>query len=79
MSNKDISRYLVKEDGTAFATDNDLQALAVNSKVTNVNSGLTYKKTASNVYDKTPIEVETDAVLYSPQTLTNEPESSARL
>lgn len=78
MSNKDISRYLVKEDGTAFATDNDLQALAVNSKVTNVNSGLTYKKTASNVYDKTPIEVETDAVLYSPQTLTNEQKTQAR-
>ena len=78
MSNKDISKYLVKEDGTAFATDNDLQALAVNSKVTNINSGLTYKKTASNVYDKTPIEVETDAVLYSPQTLTDAQKLQAR-
>lgn len=78
MSNKDISKYLVKEDGTAFATDNDLQALAVNSKVTNVNSGLTYKKTASNVYDKTPIEVETEAVLYTEQTLTNSQKAQAR-
>lgn len=78
MSNKDISKYLVKEDGTAFATDNDLQALAVNSKVTNINSGLTYKKSASNVYDKTPIEVETDAVLYTPQTLTAAQKLQAR-
>ncbi len=79
MSNKDISKYLVKEDGTAFATDNDLQALAVNSKVTNINSGLTYRKSASNVYDKTPIEVETDAVLYTEQSLTAAQKAQARL
>ena len=78
MSTNDISRYLVKANGSSFASDNELQSLAVNSKVTNVNSGLTYKKTALNVYDKTPIEVETDAVLYSPQTLTNAQKLQAR-
>lgn len=78
MSTNDISRYLVKANGTSFTSDNELQSLAVNSKVTNVNSGLTYKKTALNVFDKTPIEVETDAVLYSPQTLTDAQKLQAR-
>jgi len=78
MSTNDISRYLVKANGSSFASDNELQSLAVNSKVTNINSGLTYKKSALNVYDKTPIEVETDAVLYSPQTLTDAQKLQAR-
>lgn len=78
MSTNDISRYLVKANGTSFTSDNELQSLAVNSKVTNINSGLTYKKTALNVYDKTPIEVETDAVLYTEQTLTAAQKSQAR-
>lgn len=78
MSNKDISKYLTKEDGTAFSNDTELLNLAADSKVTNKNSGLTYKKTGANVFDKVPIEVETDAVLYTSQTLTDAQKQQAR-
>lgn len=78
MSNKEISRYLTKEDGTAFSSDTELLGLSVNSKVKNKNSGYTFKKTGSNVFDKTPIEVETNAVLYTSQTLTDAQKTQAR-
>jgi len=78
MSNKEISRYLTKEDGTTFSSDTELLGLSVNSKVKNKNSGYTFKKTSSNVFDKTPIETEIDAVLYTSQTLTNAQKTQAR-
>ena len=78
MSNKEISRYLTKEDGTTFSSDTELLGLSVNSKVKNKNSGYTFKKTSSNVFDKTPIEVETNAVLYTSQTLTDAQKTQAR-
>ena len=78
MSNKEISRYLTKEDGTTFSSDTELLGLSVNSKVKNKNSGYTFKKTGSNVFDKTPIEVETNAVLYTSQTLTDAQKTQAR-
>ena len=78
MSNKQISRYLTKEDGTTFSSDTELLGLSVNSKVKNKNSGYTFKKTGSNVFDKTPIEVETNAVLYTSQTLTDAQKTQAR-
>lgn len=78
MSNKEISRYLTKEDGTTFSSDTELLGLSVNSKVKNKNSGYTFKKTGSNVFDKTPIETETNAVLYTSQTLTDAQKTQAR-
>lgn len=78
MSNKEISRYLTKEDGTTFSSDTELLGLSVNSKVKNKNSGYTFKKTSSNVFDKTPIETEIDAVLYTSQTLTDAQKTQAR-
>ena len=78
MSNKEISRYFTKEDGTTFSSDTELLGLSVNSKVKNKNSGYTFKKTSSNVFDKTPIETEIDAVLYTSQTLTDAQKTQAR-
>lgn len=78
MSNKEISRYLTKEDGTTLSSDTELLGLSVNSKVKNKNSGYTFKKTSSNVFDKTPIETEIDAVLYTAQSLTDAQKAQAR-
>jgi len=78
MSNKDISRYLTKENGSTFSNDTELLNLATNSKVKNKNSGIAFKKVGGAVFDKLPIEVETDAVLYTAQTLTNSQKTQAR-
>lgn len=80
MSNK-ISRYLRDSRGNAFSSDADLQGLSKNSVVKNINSGLSFKKTNNTgtaVFDKLPIEVETDAVLYTAQTLTDAQKLQAR-
>lgn len=79
MSNKDISRYLTKENGSTFSNDTELLSLATNSKVKNVNTGLTFKKVDGNVFDKTPIEAtNANAVLYVQQSLTNAQKTQAR-
>lgn len=80
MSNK-ISRYLRDSSGNAFSSDTDLQGLSKNSVVKNINSGLSFKKTNSTgtaVFDKVPIDIETDAVLYTAQTLTKAQKTQAR-
>ena len=78
MSNKDISRYLTKENGSTFSNDTELLNLATNSKIKNKNSGIAFKKVDGAVFDKLPIEVETTAVLYTAQTLTTSQKQQAR-
>lgn len=82
--NTEISRYLTDENGNSFSSDSDLKNLASNSKVKNSNSGVSYKKVSSTgswtpVFDKVPFqEGQPDAVLYSPQVLTNGQKQQAR-
>lgn len=76
MSQKDISKYFTKQDGTAIANDTEFAGLATHTVIKNTNSGLTFKKVGATVFDKTPIA--TDAVLYTPQTLTNAQKTQAR-
>lgn len=78
MSQKDISKYFTKQDGTAIANDTEFAGLATHTVIKNTNSGLTFKKVGATVFDKTPIEVETDAVLYTAQTLTDAQKLQAR-
>lgn len=80
--NTEISRYLVDANGNSFSSDTDLQNLSNNSKVKNTNSGVSYKKvqgTSVPVFDKVPFqEGQSDAVLYSPQSLTSAQKQQAR-
>lgn len=80
----EISRYLTDANGNSFSSDTDLQSLSNNAKVKNTNSGVSYKKVSSTgsgvpVFDKVPFqEGQPDAVLYSPQVLTNGQKQQAR-
>lgn len=80
--NTEISRYLVDANGNSFSSDTDLQSLSKNAKVKNTNSGVSYKKvqgTSVPVFDKVPFqEGQSDAVLYSPQSLTTAQKQQAR-
>ena len=82
--NTEISRYLVDANGNSFSSDTDLQSLSNNSKVKNTNSGVSYKKVQGTtsgvpVFDKVPFqEGQSDAVLYSPQSLTSSQKEQAR-
>lgn len=82
--NTEISRYLVDANGNSFSSDTDLQSLSNNAKVKNTNSGVSYKKVQGTtsgvpVFDKVPFqEGQSDAVLYSPQSLTSAQKQQAR-
>ena len=82
--NTEISRYLVDANGNSFSSDTDLQSLSNNAKVKNTNSGVSYKKVQGTtsgvpVFDKVPFqEGQSDAVLYSPQSLTSAQKRQAR-
>ena len=78
MSQNDISKYFTKQNGSAITNDTEFAGLATHTVIKNNNSGLTFKKVGATVFDKTPIEVETDAVLYTQQSLTNSQKTQAR-
>lgn len=78
MSQNDISKYFTKQNGSAITNDTEFAGLATHTVIKNTNSGLTFKKVGATVFDKEPIEIETDAVLYTAQTLTNSQKQQAR-
>ena len=78
MSQNDISKYFTKQNGSAITNDTEFAGLATHTVIKNTNSGLTFKKVGATVFDKVPIDIETDAVLYTAQTLTNSQKTQAR-